>query len=52
MDAQEKYTGGGNTKFDVLDLTRAPTEFSFGATVFDLIIVKTVSLLKPLRSTY
>ncbi len=48
MNVEEKYTAQGNAKFDVLDVTRAPSDFSPGTTTFNLIIVKTVSLLKQL----
>lgn len=45
MNVQEKYTGQGNAKFSVLDVTRPPVELSPGTEVYDLIIVKTVGLL-------
>jgi hypothetical protein len=44
MEVQEKYTGQGNTKFSVVDITRPPAELSLGTEVYDLIIVKMVSL--------
>jgi hypothetical protein len=44
MKVQEKYTGQGNTKFSVVDITRPPAELSLGTEVYDLIIVKMVSL--------
>jgi hypothetical protein len=44
MNVQEKYNGQGNAKFSILDVTRPPAELSPATDMYDLIIVKTVSL--------